>query len=288
MQTIADIYRYLYLLRLLLPHNFVNFFYDIRRSFRKEVKIRNCHISAVTCMHMNRIHILLVYNEKRVKDLALPEFAIRRIEMLNDKEFDLWADGYDKSVGICEDADAYPFAGYRDVLNKIYEAIRSKKSASVLDIGFGTATLTKKLYDDGCEICGIDFSERMTAIAKDKMPDAVFLCHDFSKGIPDELTGMQFDFIVSTYALHHLTDTAKADFVKQLQSQLSPDGFILIGDVMFETRDQSDLCRKANADTWDSEEIYIVFDEWKTNFPEEKITFTQISHCAGIIAVKGA
>jgi putative AdoMet-dependent methyltransferase len=208
--------------------------------------------------------------------------------MLDNRGFDLWADGYDKSVGICEDANAYPFAGYRDVLNGIYKEIRSKRSASVLDIGFGTALLTKKLYDDGCEIYGIDFSERMTAIAKEKMPRAKLLCHDFSKGIPEELSGLKFDYIISTYALHHLTDMAKADFIKQLSHQLSPNGSILIGDVIFETRDRLDLCRKENADAWDSEEIYIVFDEWKTNFPKERITFTQVSHCAGIITIKGA
>ena len=206
--------------------------------------------------------------------------------MLNDKGFDLWADNYDKSVSVCEDADAYPFAGYRDILNRVYKAVRSKRSALVLDIGFGTALLTKKLYDDGYQIYGIDFSERMTAIAKEKMPHAKLLCHDFSKGIPEEITGLQFDFIISTYALHHLTDTAKAAFIKQLSDLLASDGSILIGDVIFETRDQLDLCRKENADAWDSEEIYIVFDEWKTNFPKGKITFTQVSHCAGIITIK--
>ena len=36
--------------------------------------------------------------------------------MLNHKEFDLWADGYDKSVGLSEENEAYPFAGYKKVL----------------------------------------------------------------------------------------------------------------------------------------------------------------------------
>ena len=128
----------------------------------------------------------------------------------------------------------------------------------------------------------------MTAIAKEKMPQAVLLCHDFSKGIPEEISGLKFDYIISTYALHHVTDTAKAGIIKQLSTQLTAGGSILIGDVIFETRDQLNLCRKQNAHTWDSEEIYIAFDEWKTNFPKKKITFTQISHCAGIIALKGS
>lgn len=205
--------------------------------------------------------------------------------MLSSTGFDLWADGYDKSVGICEDADAYPFAGYRDVLNDIYKTVRSKGYVSVLDIGFGTAALTKKLYDDGCQIFGVDFSERMTAIAKEKMPHAELFRHDFSNGIPWELSGRKFDCIISTYALHHLTDAAKAGFIKQLSTMLTAGGSILIGDVIFETRPQLERCREENVLVWDSEEIYIVFDELKTSFTKDKITFTQVSSCAGIIIV---
>lgn len=39
--------------------------------------------------------------------------------MLNNKGFDLWADDYDKSVGVSDEDRTYPFAGYKDILNKI-------------------------------------------------------------------------------------------------------------------------------------------------------------------------
>ena len=39
--------------------------------------------------------------------------------MLDKKEFDLWADGYDKTVGISDEENTYPFAGYRKVLGFI-------------------------------------------------------------------------------------------------------------------------------------------------------------------------
>ena len=41
--------------------------------------------------------------------------------MLNDKGFDLWADGYDKSVGISDEGNTYPFAGYKKVLGYIFQ-----------------------------------------------------------------------------------------------------------------------------------------------------------------------
>ena len=33
--------------------------------------------------------------------------------MLDNKGFDLWADGYDIDVGITDDNNEYPFAGYK-------------------------------------------------------------------------------------------------------------------------------------------------------------------------------
>lgn len=45
--------------------------------------------------------------------------------MLDKKGFDLWADGYDKAVGISEEANTYPFAGYKEVLGGIFQEILS-------------------------------------------------------------------------------------------------------------------------------------------------------------------
>ena len=70
--------------------------------------------------------------------------------MLDNKGFDLWADGYDKTVGVSNEENTYPFAGYKDVLGTIYKTIMKKANAVVLDIGFGTGTLTTKLYENGC------------------------------------------------------------------------------------------------------------------------------------------
>ena len=78
--------------------------------------------------------------------------------MLDNKGFDLWADGYDKSVGISDEDNTYPFAGYKEILGSIYKTIMKKSNPAVLDIGFGTGTLTAKLYENGCEIFGQDFS----------------------------------------------------------------------------------------------------------------------------------
>ncbi|MBQ2861292.1 MAG: class I SAM-dependent methyltransferase, partial [Oscillospiraceae bacterium] len=72
--------------------------------------------------------------------------------MLGSEGFDLWADGYDKSVGLSDEDGTYPFAGYKNILNAIFNRVLGSSAKNVLDIGFGTGTLTSKLYENGAEI----------------------------------------------------------------------------------------------------------------------------------------
>ena len=203
--------------------------------------------------------------------------------MLDNKGFDLWADGYDKSVGVSDEENTYPFAGYKDVLGTIFKTIMKEPSAVVLDIGFGTETLTTKLYENGCTIYGQDFSARMIELASEKMPNAHLYQGDFTQGLVEPLQAQNYDFIVATYSLHHLTDEQKVFFLRVLREHLNPGGQILIGDVAFENRNQLEQCRKDVGDEWDEEESYFVVDELTREFPE--LGFKQISHCSGVLSI---
>ena len=204
--------------------------------------------------------------------------------MLDSAGFDLWANEYDKTVHLSEEADEYPFAGYKNVLNTIYKRIKTGNAKNVLDIGFGTGILAKKLYDEGVEIFGIDFSQEMIRLAKEKMPNAALYQYDFSKGLPIDLSEMKFDSIICTYAIHHLTDSAKVDFIKKLQNRLTPNGEILLGDVAFETKQSLEECMKKAGDEWDDEEFYIIAEELSKEFP--KMIFVKISFCSGVCIIK--
>lgn len=80
--------------------------------------------------------------------------------MLNKQGFNLWADHYDKTVQLSEESNVYPFAGYKEVLNSVFNEVMQKKHAKVLDIGFGTGILTNKIYENGHQVDGIDFSSK--------------------------------------------------------------------------------------------------------------------------------
>lgn len=204
--------------------------------------------------------------------------------MLDNKGFDLWADGYDKAVGLSEEEQSYPFAGYREVLGRIYRRVTAKERARILDIGFGTGTLTAKLYEQGFEVWGQDFSERMIELAGAKMPGARLYQGDFSKGLVGPLTENTYDFIIATYSLHHLTDDDKVSFIKSLIGLLNDGGAVLIGDVAFATREELESCREQEGEGWDSDEIYFVYEEMRDRLPG--LEFERCSYCAGILSLQ--
>lgn len=203
--------------------------------------------------------------------------------MLSSKGFDLWADDYDKSVGLSDEYGTYPFAGYKEVLGAIYQQILSDSRKKVLDIGFGTGTLTSRLYEQGCHIWGQDFSPKMMELAGRKMPDAKLYQMDFSLGLAPELKQQRYDAIIATYSLHHVTDEQKICLLQELLTLLHPKGRIYIGDVAFETRSDLEACRAQAGDEWDDEEIYCVFEELRPHFPNMR--FTPYSQCAGLIEI---
>ncbi|WP_172370615.1 class I SAM-dependent methyltransferase [Sporosarcina jiandibaonis] len=206
--------------------------------------------------------------------------------MLNKQGFDLWANEYDQTVQISEESNLYPFAGYKEILNTIFNEVMQTKQSKVLDIGFGTGVLTSKLYENGHQIDDIDFSGEMIAIAQSKMPQANLIEWDISNGLPEEILTNKYDAIVSTYALHHLTDEAKITFIQKLLLLLNNDGQILIGDIAFQTRENLDKCRKESAGYWDDDEFYFVADEIYSAFGDVCTSeFYPISHCGGVFII---
>lgn len=203
--------------------------------------------------------------------------------MLDKTGFDVWADGYDKDVGLSDESNTYPFAGYRQVLGAIYRQVMSQAPCPVLDLGFGTGTLTVRLYRQGREIWGLDFSPKMREAAQAKMPGAHLFSGDFTAGLPAPLRERQYGFIVSTYALHHLPDREKPGFLRELLPLLAPGGQILIGDVAFATRAQLEVCRAQAGEDWDEDEFYFVHEELRPLFPE--LGFQPLSPCAGVLSL---
>ena len=67
--------------------------------------------------------------------------------MLDHKGFDLWADGYDRAVGVSDEENSYPFAGYKRVLGRIYAEVMEKPKARTC-----TRAISQKGWQRRC--CG--------------------------------------------------------------------------------------------------------------------------------------
>ena len=204
--------------------------------------------------------------------------------MLNENGFNEWASAYDKSVRESAQEESYPFAGYDEVLETIFQAASAFPGKKLLDAGFGTVALTLRFYEAGYEVSGMDFSETMCEIAQRKMPKARLIRHDFSEGLPSVWKQEQFDCIVCTYAIHHLPPEKQIRFLHELLAHLSDSGVLLIGDVAFETAEERENCRRSVGEAWDEEEWYPAAQEWKTEFPH--LLFRKISFCAGVFLLR--
>ena len=124
----------------------------------------------------------------------------------------------------------------------------------------------------------------MIELAQAKMPDAQLYQGDFSQGLVPELCARQYDAILATYSLHHLTDAQKISFLRTLLPLLKADGCIFIGDVAFRTREALEACRKSAGDAWDEDEIYFVYDELRPHLPA--LTFESFSHCTALLTLR--
>lgn len=207
--------------------------------------------------------------------------------MLNNKGFDQWSGVYDKDILRMQN-EGYPFEGYYHTLGMIQNKVLDCNAKHVLDIGIGTGLLSEVLYNKGIQIAGVDFSEKMLAQAKQKMPQGSFIQFDFNAGLPEELRKSKFDCIISSYAIHHINDRQKVAFIPNLIDHLNPGGWILIGDVAFESK-QAMLDVKAKSSGWDESEYYMIADQIIAALAENGIdaVFEKTSSCSGVLAIQG-
>ena len=204
--------------------------------------------------------------------------------MSKEEEFDSWAETYDDSL---INAKGYPFEGYNKVLSYIDNSVSVSRKTDILDIGAGTGNLSFLLYEKGARIDGVDFSTKMLEKAKEKMLAGNFYIFDFSHGLPPKLLNKKYNYIVSSYAFHHLDDNAKLNFILTLKDLLKEKGKIIIGDISFLSKRSLYECRKASGESWDNDEYFVIADSFIPLLKSSglDVKYTQISFCAGVMEI---
>ena len=210
-------------------------------------------------------------------------------EQAMDREalFDDWAADYDQHTSA---RNAFPFAGYEDVLQRIVEQADTNHRARFLDVGTGTGNLAARLTGENREIWGTDFSEKMLEAARAKCSSIRFVRHDLLGSWPSDLPA-RFDRIVSAYVFHEFPLETKLRIIKDLAANhLTPSGRIVIGDIAFPSVKERAEAHERWATLWDEDEAYWAFDETRDALSGTALTvsFDPISPCAGVFVFQQA
>ena len=103
-------------------------------------------------------------------------------------------------------------------------------AAQVLDLGAGTGILSGTLAErlPAARFTLLDVSDAMLAVARHRLADrqAEFTV----RLLTDELPAGPFDAVVSSLAIHHLSDDEKAELFRRAAAVLVPGGLLLNAD----------------------------------------------------------
>ncbi len=185
---------------------------------------------------MDRL-IELLNREQSLTPENLHELAERskRLRQIRSNWHDRWdfdqqALSYDERMtGVGQPFHTGP--EYEKALDRTVERVSPAAGEIGLDIGTGTGNLAGRFLDKGIRMIGIDQSREMLNRCRRKYPQMEtkvgnFLAVPFFDG--------HFDFIVTSFALHHLTDEQKPLALAEMDRVLKPHGRICITDYMFE------------------------------------------------------
>ncbi len=122
--------------------------------------------------------------------------------------------------------------GYQAVLEWVIRSAQISPTASVLDLGTGTGNLARLI-----PICGeldcVDISGQMLDRARPKLshlPTVRYHQTDLLQ-VFDQVD-RAYDAVISTYAIHHLTDPEKTILFERIWERLKSGGRAVFGDLM--------------------------------------------------------
>lgn len=118
---------------------------------------------------------------------------------------------------------------YESALNRVVELVDPQPGETGLDIGTGTGNLAGKLAAAGAAMVGVDQSREMLKRCAAKVPGIETKIGNFL-ALP--CFDQQFDFVVSSFAYHHLTDEQKPLALEEMNRVLKPGGRLCIADWM--------------------------------------------------------
>lgn len=129
-------------------------------------------------------------------------------------------------------------------LAEFYEEISScfpanANGPTLLDLGCGTGLEIERLFIKfpNLIVTGIDLSQRMLDVLKDKYPDKEIrlICNSY---FDVDFGNNCHDYALSTYSLHHFSEEEKGGLYKKVYASLCDGGIFVEGDITCKTMEQ--------------------------------------------------
>jgi SAM-dependent methyltransferase len=145
---------------------------------------------------------------------------------------DIFGSSYSDSYDLLYDEKDYD--GECDVLERIFQKYAEKPITSILDLGCGTGNYTLRLAQRGYEVCGVDLSESMLEIAREKLGNAPTSVKLFHSDIATIKLDQQFDAAIMMFAVlgYQHTNEQITNTLKNISTHLKAGG-LLIFDVWY-------------------------------------------------------
>jgi len=149
------------------------------------------------------------------------------------------------SQGYRDSADVFIVERKRllEILKSFYKHfVGNKPNSNILDLGCGDGIVIDELLkiDNSIEATLIDGSEDMLSRARDRLKDfknVHFIRASFRELLNKDALLQNYDFIVSSLAIHHLPMEEKTVLFKTIYSHLKADGHFLNIDVVLAPSD---------------------------------------------------
>ena len=128
--------------------------------------------------------------------------------------YDIIAEDYNREFG--------NDMGDKEYIDKFLKEVKKGK---ILDVGCGVGNLTKYIKDNGFEVLGIDLSNSMIKIAKERFTDIKFQIMDMTK---IDLPKSSFEALFVAYSLFHLPPDKIENTMKGFVELLKNRGKIML------------------------------------------------------------
>ncbi|KGP90313.1 transcriptional regulator [Pontibacillus chungwhensis BH030062] len=223
-------------------------------------------------------------NKKTGEELVKEDIFALADQLKNVKEKRKgWQDQWDFNSQAREYDESLKMNGYRfnvhehygEALAKAIEFVQPAEGETGVDIGIGTGNLGSQCIPHGAHVIGVDQSDEMLNVCKEKHPQ-IDVRHGHFLALP--VMDDEADFITTSYALHHVTEEEKELALMEMNRILRSKGRVVIVDLMF--ADQHDRERVIGdfKEAGNREAIFAIEDEYYANRSNLEAWFKKIGY----------